>query len=235
MMSCEKYKKLIEKYLDGIISDAELANLKSHAESCPACRNEFEQSRQLQAVLAEGMSAQTTAEEARGTILLKLMDKRFESASKTLFAAKMAVAASILIAAGLLLGFYLGTVASTKTGEPLAAQTPLRVANLEGVVLVRHQGTTLWKKLEAESSVYIGDTFHSTAKSAFNLEFRDKSTIKLNQNSMLVLKEYNGGTQFYLEHGELAAALNSPHPPFVVSTPHGRVEALGTEFTVSVE
>ena len=50
-----------------------------------------------------------------------------------------------------------------------------------------------------------------------------------------VLEKCNGGTLFSLEQGELAAALNSPHPSFVVSTPNGRVEALGTEFTVSVE
>ncbi len=234
-MNCEKYKKLIEKYLDGIINDTELANLKSHAQNCSACRNDFEQCRQLQSVITEGMSVQTTAEKARESILSRLTDKRFESAPKVLFAGRMAVAAGILIVAGLLLGFYLGTVTTTETGKPLTTQTPLRIANLEGIVLVKHQGAALWEKLEPESSVYIGDTFHPTAKSAFNLEFQDKSTIKLNPNSMLILKEYNGGTQFYLEHGELAAALNSPHPPFVVSTPNGRVEALGTEFTVSVE
>ena len=234
-MNCQNYNKLIEKYIDGIINDTELANLKSHAENCSACRNEFEQSRQLQAVIAEGMSVQKTAEKARQAILSRLADKRFESAPVALFGRRIAIAASILLVAGLLLGFYLGTVTITQTGKPLTAKTPLLIANLEGIVLVKHQGAAHWEKLEAESSVYIGDTFHSTAKAAFNLEFQDKSTIKLNQNSMLVLKEYNGGTQFHLEYGELAAALNSPHLPFVVSTPNGRVEALGTEFTVSVE
>jgi len=234
-MNCEKYKKLIERYLDGIINDTELANLKFHAESCSACRNKLEQSKQLEDVIVEGMSAQTTAKKARDTILSKLTDKKIESAPRTLFVGKVAIAASILIVASLLLGFYLGRVTNTQTEVALAAKTSLRIEKLEGIILVKHQGTALWEKLEPESSVYIGDTFHSTANSAFNLEFQDKSTIKLNQNSMLVLREYNGGTQFYLEHGELAAALESPHPPFVVSTPNGRVEALGTEFTVSVE
>ena len=97
-MSCENYKKLIEKYLDGIINDTELGNLKSHAENCSACRNEFKQSRQLQCVIAEGMSVQTTSKEAREAILSRLTDKRIESAPKVLFAGRMAVAASILIA-----------------------------------------------------------------------------------------------------------------------------------------
>ncbi len=234
-MNCERYKKLIEKYLDGIINAADLANLESHTENCSACRDEFERSKQLQTVLAEGMSVQTDAKEAKEAVLSRLTDKGLVAAPKVFFAGRMAIAASILIVAGLFLSFYLGRVTSTQTRTPLTAQTSLRIASLEGIVLVKHHGAALWEKLEAESNVYIGDTFHCSAKSAFNLEFRDKSTIKLNQNSMLVLKECNGRTQFYLEHGELAAALESPHPPFVVSTPNGRVEALGTEFTVSVE
>lgn len=234
-MNCAKYKKLIEKYLDGIIDDTELIRLKSHTEDCSVCQKEFERCTQMQSIISEGLSIQTTIEQAKDSILSKLTEKRFGTAPTALFGRRIAIAASILLVAGSLLGFYLGRVTSTQTGGPLTAQTPLRIASSEGIILVKHQGAALWEKLEAESSVYIGDTFHSTAKSAFNLEFQDKSTIKLNQNSMLVLKEYNGGTQFHLEHGELAAALTSPHPPFVVSTPHGRVEALGTEFTVSVE
>jgi ferric-dicitrate binding protein FerR (iron transport regulator) len=64
---------------------------------------------------------------------------------------------------------------------------------------------------------------------------QNSSKVELDQNSTLVLKSFNGETQFHLQHGQCRAALESPHPPFVVSTPHGRVEALGTEFTVKVE
>jgi len=113
---------------------------------------------------------------------------------------------------------------------------PMKVGRLEGTVLVKHEGSELWYPLSSDSEIYLGDTFHSVAKSALVLELLDnQSTLELNQNSMLVLKLYNGETQFHLEHGKLAAALESPHPPFFVSTPHGRVEALGTEFTVNVE
>ena len=110
----------------------------------------------------------------------------------------------------------------------------MKVARLEGTVLVKHQDSDLWYPLMPGSGIYLGDTFHSTAKSAFVLELEDKSTLELNQNSMLVLKLYNGETQFFLEHGECTASLESPHGPFFISTPHGRVEALGTEFTVTV-
>jgi len=234
-MNCEKYKKLMGKYLDGIISDMELADLKSHAQSCSLCKKEFEQSKTLQAVIDESFSGKITVEDAAEAVLSKLVDKKVESSPKVSFARGMSVAASILIMVSLLSGFYLGRFSNVQTGQPFTAKTPLRIASLEGVVLVRHEGAKLWRKLEPQSNVYVGDTFHSTAKAVFVMEFEDKSTIKLNQNSMLILKKYNSGTLFNLEQGELAAALNSPHPSFVVSTPNGRVEALGTEFTVSVE
>jgi ferric-dicitrate binding protein FerR (iron transport regulator) len=48
------------------------------------------------------------------------------------------------------------------------------------------------------------------------------------------LVSYGDNTEFSLEHGECTASLQSPHVPFFVRTPHGRVEALGTEFTVTV-
>ena len=113
------------------------------------------------------------------------------------------------------------------------AQVPISVGKIEGTVLVRHEGSDVWQALETGSKVHIGDTFHSAAKSMCRLEFEDESTIYLNQNSMLVLKMFNGETKFFLEHGECTASLG-PHGPFFISTPHGRVEALGTEFTVKV-
>ena len=125
--------------------------------------------------------------------------------------------------------------AERQTEVPMSAKVPMKVARLEGTVLVKHQDSDSWFPLRSNSDIYLGDTFHSAWKSGLVLEVGNQSTLELNQNSMLVLKSYNGGTQFHLEHGKLAAALESPHPPFFVSTPHGRVEALGTEFTVTVE
>lgn len=116
----------------------------------------------------------------------------------------------------------------------MTAQVPISAGKIEGTVLVRHEGSDVWQILGVDSNIYIGDTFHSTAKSACALKLSGKSTLELNQNSMLVLKLYNGETQFFLEHGECTASLESPHGRFFISTPHGRVEALGTEFTVTV-
>jgi ferric-dicitrate binding protein FerR (iron transport regulator) len=145
---------------------------------------------------------------------------------------RASIAAGILLAIGLTLGFAMGRAG---TDKPTGAKVPMRVAKLDGTVLVKHEGLDAWQVLETDSTIHLGDMFHSATRSGFVLEMEDKSTIEVNQNSMLVLKLYNGQTQFFLEYGRCTAALESPHPPFFIRTPHGRVEALGTEFTVTVE
>ncbi len=239
MMTCEKYKKFIETYVDGTINDGQLAELKTHAETCESCREQFERCVLLQDVVKHAFASPMTAEQAGSSVVAKLSEEpivRLRSAhfSTILFTGKRAaIAASVLLVAGLLLGFVMGRAGKPER-VPLAAQVPISIGKVEGTVLVKHQGTDVWKTLKVGSHIRLGDTFHSTAKSACRLEFKDKSTIDLNQNSMLVLKMFNGQTQFFLEHGECTASLVSPHGPFFINTPHGRVEALGTEFTVKV-
>ncbi len=236
-MDCEKYKKLIEKYIEGTISDEQVAELKTHAETCERCREEFEQCTVLEDVVREAFSSARSADEARASVMARLSAEPNNAQPihynlSWLAGRRASIAAGILLAIGLTLGFAMGRAGIDK---PTGAKVPMRVAELDGTVLVRHEGLDAWQVLDADSTIHLGDTFHSTTKSGFVLEMEDKSRIEVNQNSMLVLKLYNGETQFFLEHGRCTAALESPHPPFFISTPHGRVEALGTEFTVTVE
>jgi len=238
-MTCEKYKNLIEKYIEGTISNEHLAELKAHTEMCKSCCEELEHCVLLQDIVKESLSSQTSTEQAGDALVTRISEDpklRLRPArySTVLFTGKRAaIAASVLLAVGLLLGFVMGRVVRS-TGEHLSTQVPISVGKVEGIVLVRHEGAEVWQALEPGLNIHLGDTFHSAAQSACRLELTDKSTIDLNQNSMLVLKMYNGQTQFFLEHGECTASLESSHGPFFISTPHGRVEALGTEFTVKV-
>ena len=235
-MSCEKYTELIEKYLSAEIEETELDELKDHIGQCASCRKKYEQLGRLEKIVKKVFSSATTAKQASESILSKLPATKRGSATILLFSKQMAVAASIFLAVGLLSGFVLGKFnADKQISVTTATKVPMKVARLEGTVLVKHEDSELWHPMQSESEIYLGDTFHSAPKSSLVLELENQSTLELNQNSMLVLKLYNGKTQFHLEHGKLAAALESPHPPFFVSTPHGRVEALGTEFTVNVE
>ncbi len=235
MTDCTTYKNLIEKYLDGIITRGELAELRGHTGTCPPCREEFDRCVLMQSAVKQAFSSSASAEQARASLLERLAVEPNRLASTAWLAGRRAaVAAGVLLAIGIFLGFAIGRTSRPARG-PLSAQVPIGISEVQGTVLLRHEGSSLWQALEAGSKIYLGDTFHAAADSACVLKLDDESTLELNQNSMLVLRSYNGETQFYLEHGELTAALESPHPPFFVGTPHGRVEALGTEFTVKVE
>jgi hypothetical protein len=249
MMTCEKYKNLIEKYIEGTISDEQLAELRNHTETCESCREEFKRCLLLQDVLKHSLSSQTTAGQAIASVTSKLSAKSGRRLQLGLHGTTLsvrrqaAVAAAIILAVGLLLGFALGRAGTGRPlTAPLSARVPINIGRLEGTVLVRHKDSDMWQTLRAGSNVYLGDTFHSAARSACVLKLDNKSTLELNQNSMLVLKSYacpepgrrNGQTQFFLEHGECTASLESPHGPFFINTPNGRMEALGTEFTVKV-
>jgi ferric-dicitrate binding protein FerR (iron transport regulator) len=241
MINCEKYKKIIEDFIDRTISEEQLAELKNHTETCESCREEFKRCVLLQDVLKHSLSSRTTAGQASTSVLSKLSTKSNPRLQPTLHGTTLsvrrqaAVAAAIILAVGLFLGFALGRARTDKPMlTPLTAKVPINIGNIEGTILVRHKDSDIWQTLQAGSNVYLGDTFHSTAKSVCILKLDEKSTLELNQNSMLVLKSCNGQTQFFLEHGECTASLESPHGPFFISTPNGRVEALGTEFTITV-
>jgi ferric-dicitrate binding protein FerR (iron transport regulator) len=237
MSDCQVYRDLIDRYLDGTLSDTGLAELKAHTHDCQTCRDEFDRAVLLMEAIEQSFSADTPAEQARASVLAKLSRWSQPQVGRvwTIWA-RTAVAAGVLLGVGLLSGFVLGRANPvTPAPSPPLTRVPIQIGELEGTVLVRHQGRDVWRLLEVGSNVYLGDTFHSAAKSGFLLQLDDKSRIGVGQNSMLALTLYNGETQFFLEHGECTASLESHHGPFFICTPHGRVEALGTEFTVTVE
>lgn len=242
MIDCRTCSDLIALRLDGTINDPQLDQLKAHTDGCGSCRKEYESLGLVQDMVQEAISPQTSAEQARENILdqlaatphLRIEAARVVGARQAW--TRWAIAAAVLLAVGLTIGFGLGKATVPRPVEvTLPDQVPMHVSHLNGTVLVKHDGFDKWEALQPGTTVRVGDTFHSPAKSDFTLELTDGSIIEVSQNSMLVLKSYDGETQFFLEHGRCMAALESPHPPFFIRTPHGRVEALGTEFTVTVE
>jgi len=238
MKNCEKYKNIIEKHLDGMITEVELSQLQEHVEECSSCRAEFDRSTFLKDAVKQVFSSRTSAEQAGASLVARLSSepdrKPLLNHTSVLFTGKRAaIAAVVLLAAGVLLGFALDR-SDQSPGPTLKAEVPINVDKIEGTVLVKHEGSNIWEALETDSKIRLGDTFHSAVKSTCVLELDPNSTLELDQNSMLVLESFNGLTEFNLEHGELTADLESGHGPFFISTPHGRVEALGTEFTVKV-
>lgn len=240
MSDCQAFRDLIEEYLDGTIDDVSLERLKAHTATCQSCAEELRRNTLMQEVLADAFEPQMTEDDAAAGVMKSLADRTDELPRDIrvwIIRAKLAVAATILLAAGLIVGFAAGRTGSTSPVEiPALTVVPMRIARLEGTVLVRHEGADVWNALKSDSAVYLGDTFHSTGGSGLTLELADnKSTLELAENGMLSLKAYDSETRLFLEHGHCRASLESPHGPFFIETPHGRAEALGTEFTVTVK
>lgn len=111
----------------------------------------------------------------------------------------------------------------------------MRIANLSGTVLVKHEGQDTWHELTAASTIHLGDRLDATGNSAVTLLLWDRSSLRIDANTTLSADAFNGRVEFALSSGTIKADLQSAHPPFFIRTPQGKLEALGTEFTVSVD
>jgi len=245
MMSCQSAKDLIESVVDGTIDSDQLDALKTHTETCAACRAEFERCTLVEEVVKDAFVSSMEAEQAGRRIAEQIASRPQSPVRVVHFGAgwaRLAVAATMVLAAGLLIGFVTGR---TQRGEPVETvpletvsrvRVPMRVGEIQGTVLVRHEDSDSWLPVERNDDVYLGDTFHTTATSGLTLTLDDTNRVEIAQNSMLALESYDTKTtQFYLEHGQCTPVLNGPHGPFFIKTPHGLMQALGTEFTVTVE
>ena len=233
MMTCQTARDLIEKILEGTIGRTELAELQAHTGTCPTCHAELQRCNLLEEVIKDAFVSSTPAGQARAQVLAKVAaTPRPQTGAIPLSWMRTAVAASIILVVGLLLGFLVGRV---PLGRPALVRVPMQVGDLEGMVLVRHDNSDVWQPLQSGAAVYRGDTFHSMAKAEFVLELENNSSIRVNPNSILALVSYGEKTEFSLQQGECTASLQSPHGPFFIDTPNGRARALGTEFTVTVE
>ena len=120
-MNCEKYKNIIEQLIDGTISDRQLAELKTHITECESCRDQFDSCLMLQETIKQAFSTPMAAEQAGASIAAKLAAKSSRRLQPAPFITtfsigrQAAVAAGIVLAVGLFLGFALGRAGTVKT------------------------------------------------------------------------------------------------------------------------
>lgn len=235
-MKCTQMKTIFDTMIDGTMTTQQRKQLEEHIQTCTECRHEAQMQGMMETVLSECYTLGEPSDEITQSILNRISavspapanDSRWAMGTFT----KIAAGFLLLIALGV--GFSAGrwnSVAPSINVKP----TAFRIQSVEGTILVRHPGATAWLLLTGDCAVYVGDEWVSApnAKATFTLDA--KSTLMLSENSMLVLKTAGETTEWYLATGCLDAALESPHGPFFVTTPHGRAEALGTEFTVHVQ
>ena len=239
MITCKACKEHIEHYLDGTLSNIQRNELTDHIDTCESCHQEYQQYCLLQEVVTDAFSPQTEAEQAQAALEARISHEPMTQGSTPtsgpvfLMWVRRGVAAIVLLGIGLTLGLGWAKVGSIPP-EHHTGKVSIQVTQLTGTVLVRHQDNERWHRLHVDSTIHLGDRFYATAGSNCVFALDKDSTLELTENSNLVLDAFNGPTQFTLTHGQLDAILESPHPPFYINTPYGRVEALGTEFSITV-
>jgi ferric-dicitrate binding protein FerR (iron transport regulator) len=233
MMNCQEMKKCMESWLEGSLDDRRRQELQVHLRECEHCRQEFEPYRKLETVLREAFTFPRSDQQAADSVMAKLPNYSAPTLPRPVFSFAK-IAAGFLLAAGLAVGFYAGRQSMQRVWLHAAA-TSYQIRQLEGTVLVRHENSDLWTPLRADSKIYAGDQFLSTPQGRVCFSVDADSFIDLSENSMLVLQSTGDQTDLHLVHGSLNASLKSPHGPFFVTTPHGRAEAMGTEFSVTIK
>lgn len=247
-MICPEYRDLMQAFLEGAIDAEQRQRLDEHARECNACREEYERIQLAETALRSSLAPWTSATQAVRMIEAaiarrpELPSREHERPSWWSWRSPAAAAAAIALAVGLLTGYGVsrlhGPAGSLETAVSMPERSPalpIRIAELKGRILVKRSEASIWQELSIASAVRTGDVLQASPGSRLELAFEDGSNLQLAANSQLSFDRFDGGTQLELAVGTMKASLNSPHPPFVVVTPSGRLEALGTEFTVTVE
>ena len=155
MIDCRTCSDLISLHLEGMINETQLDELKMHTDGCESCRKGFESLGLVQDIVQESFSSQTSAEQASTKVLDRLAATPHVRirASRAVGARQAwtrgAIAAAVLLAIGLTIGFGLGKATVPRPAEvTLPDQVPMRVSRLSGTVLVKHDGFDKWEALQ---------------------------------------------------------------------------------------
>jgi hypothetical protein len=234
-MSCKPYQIKFQNYTEGIITPHDLEDLQRHSKQCKECGRSFEEFRQMQEMLTDSLGNQNNSN-AKKKLSAKIAQQniayprpvrsQFGSARWLGYAA----AAGFFLAIGVLIGSWDKIQVISKQPKSLA----ISISNLQGDILIKHPWEISWKTLAANEPIYKGDAFLSLNQSAVRLVLGPNKYVELDQNSSLNLMQYNGQTEFGIAYGTVKSSLDGPHEPFFISTPQGRLQALGTEFIVRV-
>jgi len=234
-MNCKQFQPIFDAMIDGSLTAQQKRQLETHIETCADCRQTYRTHCTMETVISECFTLPGPSSQITQSIRTRIANTKPAAMPALVWARGTftKIAAGILLMAALGLAFTAGRYAPVASID--AAPTAYKVQSVQGTVLVRHPGTKTWLPLATDSVMYVGDELVSAPKAKATFALGENSMITLSENSILVLKTVGETTELYLATGCLDAALESPHGPFFVTTPHGRAEALGTEFTVHVQ
>lgn len=232
-MDCHHATRLIDGMLDGTLTAPERDALDRHALECLSCRSRIDRLEFVMSAVSDSLGSQTLPETATAAILAATGKER-RCAPLRLHSVSMHVAAAALALIAGIFGFVVGRRAVPADGTLTTPQLGIKVSEAVGLTLYRHAEAATWRALGSDSTFCIGDELVSAPGGRAVLRMGDYGLVTLSASSRLAIRECDGTTRIELLHGTLAATLDSPHPPFEVTTPNGLVRALGTDFEVTV-
>lgn len=229
-MNCQKIQELFKLYLTGDIDNNQFAEVKEHTEDCGECRDELEKMDIFKSSVKSAYSADMAESGAKDSIINRLPDRK---QANRLTVLKYAAAAILLFIFGLFSGLFMADMEMGVSGQgkPVGVQ----ISSKEGTILIKRAGSDEYAAFDPDAEIYVGDTLQTFARSGCVFQMQDESTIEIKANTSLTFRSFDEKIDLYLDAGQAHADLNSPHKPFFVTTPYGKAEALGTEFTVTVD
>ncbi|MEJ2670782.1 MAG: tetratricopeptide repeat protein [Deltaproteobacteria bacterium] len=150
----------------------------------------------------------------------------------------------------IILGLGLGAwPAGAWAGAPLGG----KLIYLQGQVTVAAAGTQTWRRAEVNQDLFVGDAIRTGPDSRAAILLVDESQLKLNENTVLVLKSVvpsprlgltevkpaaagaAPGSLYQIMQGEIWLRNNKEKFPFAVETPAVTAAIRGTEFNLRVQ
>ena len=222
----ETWPELIQRHLDGIASEDEVAALSAKLESCSETRALYLKLQQIHAILINGDFDEPLSDDSEHRVL-ELISK-LEQSSRSLRSRQLVFTLGSLAAAVLVI---LGSWSLWNSQSDTIAE----IALIEGAVQWTGDGGNVIEKLEEGQSLTGGTLEMGAVHSVVELRFRDGSIVSTAGPGVLTIAD-EGQKKLYLRSGVLSADVTKQPAgrPMIVVTPTARLEILGTRFELMV-
>lgn len=243
MATCIQIRGLIQAYIDDELNSAERILVEEHLHNCAPCQQEMLALRTVTAYLFETLGPNGLEEDLVPAVMNHLpqmefslfspLIKRFKNATKNSMykKSKMPTATFLPVVVAVLLVIVAGLI---WVNWPSAEQHPSAVLGL----VIYNQGENFSGDLTKQTTRPIriseflrGGTTLSIGKGSRVLfALRGPSHASVFENSVVQILS---NRELHLEKGRIFLDVGRGDRPFVITTPHGSVKALGTSFQVT--
>lgn len=222
-MSKQDWDVLIHRYLDGVASEEEVAQLSQQLEADAETRLNYLRLADIHGVLAttQEFGEPRSASEPRVLELASQFERHKVSSVRRRFLFALSTAAAIVLI------FW----ASTAWKSHISSIATITA--IEGVVQWIGDGGQMANDLQMGQSLTGGTIEARSVDSLVELRFRDGSILSTSEGSVLTIAD-GGQKELHLRSGVLSADVEKqpPNRPMIVATPTARFEIQGTRFDV---